>query len=268
MHLADAQYGKKRKRKDVKKDKIKAKWNASEFEIAKRKELLTLFKNSPIIDDELLMNISLYIKRQDISMMLFMNELYKKILNVHGVVVEFGVRWGRNLALLSSLRSIYEPFNHNRKIVGFDTFKGFLSVDKKDGAAKIITKGAYSVTDNYEQYLTKVLDCHEQLSPISHIKKYQLVKGDASLEIKKYFKNNPETIIALAYFDFDIYQPTKKCLEALKPHLTKGSVIGFDELNVHDYPGETVAFREVFGLGRYKIEHTLFSPTQSFLVVE
>lgn len=64
-----------------------------------------------------------------------------------------------------------------------------------------------------------------------------MVKGDATVTIKKYLKDNPETIIAFAYFDFDIYEPTKVCLEAILPHLTKGAVIGFDEINFHDYPG-------------------------------
>jgi len=44
-------------------------------------------------------------------------------------------------------------------------------------------------------------------------KKIWINKGDASVEMK-YLYDNPETIIALAYFDFDLYQPTKKCLES------------------------------------------------------
>lgn len=34
------------------------------------------------------------------------------------------------------------------------------------------------------------------------------------------------------------------------PHLTRGSVLGFDELNCGEFPGETVAVREVLGLDR------------------
>ena len=37
------------------------------------------------------------------------------------MVIEFGVRWGANLGLFQSLRGMYEPFNYNRKIVGFET---------------------------------------------------------------------------------------------------------------------------------------------------
>ena len=109
---------------------------------------------------------------------------------------------------------------------------------------------------------------HEQESPISHIKKYLLIKEDATVEIEKYLNENPETIIALAYFDFDLYEPTKKCLKAIKAHITRGSVIGFDELNVHDFPGETLALKKIFGLDRYRINRSPYSSNESYIVIE
>lgn len=247
---------------------IKAKWNASEREVAIRQNLIKSFKECPIPDNEIFSNLGLFLSRQNLSQLLFVNEIYQQILDVHGVIMEFGVRWGRNMALYESMRGIYEPFNHNRKIIGFDTFEGFPSVNEKDGKSDIIEVGAYNVTDNYEQYLAGILDYHEQESPIAHIKKYELVKGDAVSSIQQYLERNPQTIVAFAYFDFDIYEPTVACLNAIKDRLTKGSIIGFDELNHKDYPGETLALKEVLGLGRYQIRHSKFSPTQSYIVIE
>ncbi|MDD5327087.1 MAG: crotonobetainyl-CoA--carnitine CoA-transferase [Phycisphaerae bacterium] len=235
-----------------------------------RKKFLSYFKNCPIPDEEILSNLGLFLNRQTLSRMLFMHELYKQIINVHGIIVEFGVRWGQNQALFSSFRGMYEPYNYNRKIVGFDTFSGYPEVSDEDGNNEFIKKGAYSVTENYEEYLEVILDYHEKESPISHIKKHELVKGDATVEIKRYLDENPETIIALAYFDFDIYPPTKKCLEAIIEggHVTKGSVIGFDELNCHEFPGETRALREVLGLDKYKIRRDVSNPLTSYIVIE
>lgn len=247
---------------------IKTKWNASRDEQTSRHNFFELFRKCPIPEDELLMNLSLFIKRQDLSMLLFMNELYQKILDVHGIVMEFGVRWGKNLALFENFRGLYEPFNHNRKIIGFDTFAGFPSVNSKDGNDDIIKAGSFNVTDEYDEYLDQVLSYHEQESPIAHLKKYELIKGDASEQILKYLDHHPETIVALAYFDFDIYEPTFACLKAIRSRITRGSVIGFDELNVSRYPGETIALSEVFGLNRYKIHHSIYSPTQSYIVIE
>jgi len=237
-------------------------------ELDKRLEFLKLYENCPIPRKEVLKNLGLFINRQSLSRILYMDDLYKKILNVHGVVIEFGVHWGQNLALFESFRGMYEPFNYTRKIIGFDTFEGFPSIDEKDGNSKIVEEGSYSVTKNYEEYLESVLSYHESESPITHMKKFELVKGDASITIHEYLKRNPETIIAFAYFDFDIYKPTKECLEAIKPHLTKGAVIGFDELNFHDFPGETIALKEVFGLDRFRIQRSAYSPTVSYVIVD
>ncbi|OSA91409.1 UNVERIFIED_ORG: crotonobetainyl-CoA--carnitine CoA-transferase [Clostridium botulinum] len=242
--------------------------NSTESEYKRRDEFYDLFENSPIPKNEVLQNLGLYINRQSLSRILFMNDLYKKIVDVHGIAIEFGVRWGQNLALFESFRGIYEPYNYNRKIVGFDTFEGFKSLDKNDGQLDIIREGAYSVTENYEEYLEKILQYQESENPISNIKKYEIVKGDATKTIHTYLNDNPETIIALAYFDFDIYKPTKECLVAIKPYLTKGSVIGFDELNYHKFPGETIAFKEVFGLDKYKIRRSNISPLQAYIVIE
>lgn len=234
----------------------------------RKRAFVELFRQCPISDSELLSQLPLFLNRQTLSRILFMDQLYRQIVNVHGVVMEFGVRWGPNLALFESFRGMYEPFNHSRKIIGFDTFEGFAGVHEKDGAAAIIKPGAYSVVDGYEHYLEQVLDYHESESPISHIRKYRLIKGDATKTIRAYLEQHPETIVAFAYFDFDIYEPTRICLEAIRPHLTKGSVVAFDELAHADFPGETVALKEVFGLDNIRIQRSPLASLPSYFVVE
>lgn len=228
-------------------NKINVTWKSSQEQLDKRIEFFQLFKNTPIPDNELLLNIGVYINRQTWGRLLYMHELYQKIINVHGSIFEFGVRWGQNLCLFENFRGMYEPYNYNRKIVGFDTFSGFPHIDPLDGGHAIIMEGGYNVTDGYQQHLEKVMDFHESESPISHIKKYELVCGDACITLPNYLKEHPETTIALAYFDFDIYKSTKECLNAIKPYLVKGAVVGFDEIGLDTMPGETIAVREVLG---------------------
>ena len=67
--------------------------NCSSSEEALREKFFKHYKNSPIPDNELLANLSLYMKRQDLSDLFFKNDLYKKILGIHGCIMEFGVRW-------------------------------------------------------------------------------------------------------------------------------------------------------------------------------
>jgi len=248
----------------IKSDKSKQ----NQDEIILQEEFYNLYTQSPIVQEEALNNLGLFINRQNLSRIIFMHNMYQKILDVNGVVMEFGVRWGQNLSLFQNFRGMYEPFNHTRKVVGFDTFNGFPSVDKKDGDSEVATIGSYSVTDKYEEYLSQILDYHEKESPISHLKKYELVKGDASKTLEQYLQQHPETIVALAYFDFDVYEPTKRCLELLKGRLGKGSVIGFDELNFSEFPGETIAFDEVLGISNYKIVRSPITPLPSYIIIE
>lgn len=241
---------------------------ASEAETARRDEFLRLFRNSPVPDKEVLANLGLFLNRQALSRLLFMHELYQRALPVHGVVMEFGTRWGQNIVTFSNLRGIYEPFNYTRKIVAFDTFEGFPTIASKDGADPIVHAGAYGVTAGYETFLDGLMRYHQSESPLPHIDKYELVKGDVCLTLEKYLEQHPETIVALAYFDVDLYDPTRKCLELLRGYLTKGSVLGFDELNFAAFPGETVALREVLGMDRYAVKRSPLSPTASYLVID
>ena len=73
-----------------------------------------LFKTTPVPDDEILANLGIFLTSKNLSRLLFFYEIYKKIVHTHGIIVEFGVRWGQTLSLLSALRGIFEPFNRRR----------------------------------------------------------------------------------------------------------------------------------------------------------
>jgi hypothetical protein len=249
-------------------NKIVTKSIASSEEQDRREAFKATFNANPIPSGEQLNNLGLFVKRQELTKTVFLTDLYRKFLPVHGVIMEFGVRWGQNLVTLTNLRGMMEPYNYSRKIIGFDTFAGFPSVHSLDGNHSIIQKGAFSVTDGYENYLSEVLSYHEKESPLPHIKKHELVKGDASVELEAYLKRHPETIVAFAYFDFDIYEPTKRCLELLKPHLTKGSVIGFDEVLDLQFPGETIALKEALGLNNVSVQRMSYGGIQSYVILD
>jgi len=249
----------------IENNKIKISTLSSSEEIKNREEMLILHNQNPIPEEEKINNISLFLKRQELSKILFFNELYQKVIKVHGIIIEFGCRWGQNLVTFNNLRGIYEPYNYNRRIVGFDTFAGFNKTHDKDGNNDIIADGSFNVTNGYEDYLMKLLKNHETESPLSHISKNILIKGDAEEELEKYLQENPQTLIAFAWFDFDLYQPTLECLRLIKPYITKGTIIGFDELNDPKFPGETRALSEVFDLKDLNITRNKFSGMQSYI---
>jgi len=243
----------------------------SEQEDRIRRDFVKTFHDCPIPDQDLMSNLGLFLNSKNLSRILFMQHLYEQIVDVPGIVVEFGTRWGQNLALFSALRGIYDPFSRHRKVVGFDTFEGFPAKaigDKDNTECPFIQPGELQTAENYMDYLTSVMEYHEQDNPLSHIKKFDIRKGDATVEVPKYLQEFPETIISLAYFDFDIYEPTKRCLELIQPHLVKGSVLGFDELNDRDSPGETLALAEVMGLKNIRLRRWRYVSRTAYFVVE
>jgi hypothetical protein len=229
--------------------------------------LQDLSRRSPIPDHETLANLELFLVRASFARMQFIYNLYLMALKTHGVIMEFGCRWGRNLALFTTFRNIHEPYNVYRKIIGFDTFEGFPNVGPRDGPSDEIRVGAYAVPVDYVAYLEKLLSAHEQLGPRGHLKKHEIIKGDVVQTLPKYLDDHPETIIALAYFDLVLFEPTKKCLELIRPYLVKNSIIGFNNLSHDQSPGETQALREAWGLSNFEIIRDPITPQQSYLII-
>ncbi len=135
----------------------------SEQEDEIRNDFVRHFRKCPIPDADILQNLGLFLNSKNLSRILFMEHIYQQIIDVPGVVMEFGTRWGQNVSLFSALRGIYEPFNRMRKIVGFDTFTGFPMVDRNDNLhCSIIRKGGLACTDSYAEYLSGIMRYQEQ----------------------------------------------------------------------------------------------------------
>jgi Macrocin-O-methyltransferase (TylF) len=241
---------------------------ASPEQLSNREELKRLFAETPLPPDDLLVNLPLYMRSSTVAKLLWVNELYEAIVPIPGVIMEFGVWWGANLTLFESLRAVHEPYNYSRRVIGFDTFEGYPEARPEDGDDPLVHRGAYAVGEGHPEHLERLLEYHERENPMSHIRKHETVVGDASETIGPYLSEHSETMIALAYFDMQLYEPTKACLEAIRPYLVRGSVLAMDELNAPEFPGETVAFREVLGLDRYAMHRSRFLPDRTYVVVE
>ena len=94
-----------------------------------------------------------------------------------------------------------------------------LALSDRDGASPHVTEGAYAVAADYLPHLQAVLDCHEAENPMAHLKKHELVPGDVTRTVPEYFQRHPECVVALAYLDMQLYEPTKVALQGLLPHL-------------------------------------------------
>jgi hypothetical protein len=91
-----------------------------------RERLTKLLVETPIPPEYLIDNLPVYMRRHQLSDLLSMEALYRMVLDVPGVIMEFGVLHGRHLAAFTAMRSIFEPYNSLRRIIGFDTSPDFL----------------------------------------------------------------------------------------------------------------------------------------------
>ena len=219
---------------------------------------------SKITGKQIATNPFVYMDRQLVTTALTRIKLFEKILEVQGSIVECGVYQANSLFIYAHLSSILEPYNFNRKIIGFDTFEGFRSISDKDPNG--INEKDFANTNL--DHLKKWVKIFDENRAVSHIPKIELIKGNAINTIPKYVKDNPHLIISLLYLDFDIFEPTSIALKNFLPLVPKGGIIGFDELNSKKWKGETIALKENITLENIKLKRFYFDPWVSYYEVE
>lgn len=234
-------------------------------------ELCRAFDHSPLTLAQRLRAFPRHVRRQDVSRLLTKYELFKLNLPVTGSVVECGVFTGSGLMTWHHCSAILEPYNHTRRVIGFDTFAGFPEVHSKDvqsGSSEHLRTGGFRSHGTIVEEIEQLVALHDRNRPLGHIPKVALVVGDACQTIPRYLVEQPHLLISLLYLDFDIYEPTKVALEQLYPRVVKGGIVAFDELNCPEFPGETVALLETLGLGQGRLCRFQFEPYVSYFVKE
>lgn len=235
-----------------------------------RRRLMEMYKAAPMPPEDVLFNVGLYARSSVLVKFIVMSKLYERIKDIPGALVEFGTWYGHNLVLMENLRAIHEPFNKQRKVIGFDTFRGYAGQTTNDKPSEVWQAGSYSTGADYRAYLAELLAVHEGNNVLGHMRgMHELVAGDISETAPKYFADHQHVLVAFAYFDLGLYEPTKKALDAVMPRLLPGSILLFDELTWAEAPGEAIAFREVLTAGRrrFRIEKEPLYPSKAIVTI-
>jgi hypothetical protein len=196
-------------------------------------------------------------------------ELFKKIKDIKGSIVECGVYLGGGVMTWAKIAETLEPYNFLRKIYGFDTFEGFVSVHSEDltGSGAVAEVGR--LKPEYDS-LAEIKECIAEFDKtrlLKHEDKIILIKGDATKTIPSFIENNKHVLVSLLYLDFDLYEPTLLALKEFLPRMPKGSIIAFDELNDPKYPGETQALLEILHINQHRLESLPFEPHISWITL-
>src|SRR6266516_3918027 len=99
---------------------------------AYREALENYIRESPGAFTEKMENFSKYVPRQNLARFLARYEIFKRIIDVQGSIVECGMLFGGGLMSFANLSTILEPYNFQRRIIGFDTFSGFPGLETED----------------------------------------------------------------------------------------------------------------------------------------
>ena len=223
----------------------KAKYSEVELEASQR--ILSAFESCEWPLAKKMQNFPLFVRRQDIALFLARSHLFELTLDIPGCVVECGVFAGGGTMTWYHLSTILEPFNHRRRIIGFDSFEGFPSVSEADQGTEESEHrqaGGMCVGEDVDQFIHEVVQQHDCNRALPHLSKVELIKGDACKTIPQYVKDHQELLISLLYLDFDLYEPTLAALDALMDRVVPGGLVCFDELACASYPGETQALRD------------------------
>lgn len=197
------------------------------------------------------------------------SRIFDRVLGVPGSIVECGVFGGGGVMTWAALSAILEPLNHVRRVIGFDTFEGFVRTTEKDAHASTNPAArAGALAGDPADDIARCAAIFDLYRPLGHIPKIELVKGDALATIPQYVERNPHLVVSLLYLDFDLYEPTKCALERLVPRMPRGAVIAFDELNHRAWPGETMALLDTLGIRSLKLERFAFQPQISFAALD
>src|SRR3990167_6973724 len=161
-------------------------------------EYVRLFEESPESTQEKLHAFPKFIRRQEATRFLSCYEIFKKIVNVKGSIVECGVFRGFGLMSWALFSSVLQPANLTRRIYGFDTFSGFHDVSEKDkNNFREPRKGDLSF-NSFDQ-LNSLIGAYDKNRFLGHINKVNLIKGNAGDSIPKFVNDNPHLVVSLLF---------------------------------------------------------------------
>ena len=195
-------------------------------------------------------------KTSRIAKFIYHYEIYKKIINIPGDVLEFGVFKGASFSRLLAFRKILEN-DDSRKIIGFDDFGNFTTKGNKEDIL-------------FAKKFTKTLGPGTNYNTLKNIfikngySNFELVKGDVVKTLPNYLKQNSGSKISLLHLDLDIYRPTKFALNKLYNKISKDGIILIDDYG--EILGATKAIDEFFSKKNFKIEKMTFYKRPSYII--
>ncbi|HEY1180880.1 MAG TPA: TylF/MycF/NovP-related O-methyltransferase [Rhodocyclaceae bacterium] len=206
--------------------------NSDQDQVQARRELFDLMTSYPATQEEKERSLGLFIRGSLMARILASFEVYQQIVDLPGAIFDMGTWRGQTAVLCENFRAILEPLNFQRRIHAFDTFTGYAGFGEKDPRDKALySDGTYSLSSDYADLLRKLLSLHERNNAMGHVNgKHKVWEGDCRETLAAFGREYPGEMVALAWFDLNIYEPTRDSFEFILKRLVPGGVIAFWQL--------------------------------------
>lgn len=177
-------------------------------------------------------------------------EIVRRILEIPGHVLEFGVCNGNSLLLIAKLLRLLSPHDP-RCIFGFDSFEGLKEFSAPDG----------DMSSHHGRYRgdRALLDGAIRLHRLEDT--IELIEGRIEETLPAFLEAHRHHVYSLVHVDVDVYRATAEILRSTWPHLAVGGIVVLDEGYDDQFPGEGVALQEFLRTipGQYKCAMSPFA---------
>lgn len=213
-------------------------------------DLERLYEATGLSTFEMFRNFPVFVPRFNLARFLTHYELFKKVVDLPGVIVDLGVFRGASTFTWAKLCEIFCPTDARKVVYGFDTFEGFPSLSVEDGPedrSQDVRIGGYFGGTTVERDLSLAQAAMNHDRHLKHVNRIEFIKGDVSQTIPDFVETKGNGLrIALLNLDVDLYEPTKVALEHFVPLMVRGGIIILDEYAVDTFGGESKAVDEYF----------------------
>jgi hypothetical protein len=213
-----------------------------------------------------------YARRITLVRFLAHYELFKKVIDLPGDIVDLGVSRGVSFFTFHKFLEIFLPSDTSRKIIGVDSFEGLNDFSENDGQLNSTvgkTVGGWSA-GHVEGEVMDLLDLHN-FDGILSKKRGIIVKGRVQEVLDRLIAERSGMRISILHLDLDLYEPTIFALRKLWDLVIPGGIIVFDEYALPPWEGETLAwedFAKERGLQSYRIQKIQNTLTPNGFIVK
>jgi len=227
------------------------------------------FKRFKITGTELCRNFGIYVRRIFLKRFLAHYELFRKVVDLPGDIVELGVYRGTTLMHWANFLEIRNMGDRQKQVFGFDNFKGFTSLHEKDGKTdKSVEKELSGFNAGvFEKMLEDAISIFDKDRFIPYKPRIKLIKGNIEETVPQFVKDHPGLRLCLVHFDADMYSPTITGLKYFWPLVVSGGVVLFDEYGIRPWEGESRAVDEYFN-GKVKIQKFDWAPNPGGYIIK